>query len=98
VNRALPLALLLSACGAGTLPEPVIRTVTVQVPIDDPRCVREAQARLGPAPDYPDTDAALLAAESVFRGVQLLRAGRVLRIAREAALAEALRACAGGRQ
>lgn len=80
-------------CGGGQRPEPQIRTVEVRVPYDDPACVRAALERLGPAPDYPDSDAALAAAQTVFQGVQLLRAGRVLRIAREAALSDALRAC-----
>lgn len=97
LNNALAMlayvALALTSACATARPEPVVRTVEVRVPYDDPRCVREALARLGAAPSYPDTDAALRSAETVFRGVQLLQAGRLLRIAREAALTAALEAC-----
>lgn len=86
--------LLLAACQTAQAPEPVVRTVEVRVPVDDPRCVREALARLGTV-EYPDTDEALATADTVFRGVQLLQAGRILRIAREAALLGAMRACGG---
>lgn len=93
--RTLILAtLLLTACQTAQ-PEPRIITQEVRVPYDDPACIRAARERLGARPDYPDTDQALAAAESVFRGVQLLQAGRVLRIAREAALTAAIDACAG---
>lgn len=43
--------------------------------------------------DYYDTDEALAATDSIFSGVQLLKAGRALRIAREAELNAVLRAC-----
>lgn len=95
MTRALSLALLLTAC-ATTPPEPRIVTQRVEVPVDDPRCAREAIARLGPAPNYPDSDSALRAVENVFAGVQLLQAGRILRIAREAALVAAMEACGRG--
>lgn len=92
-----PIMLLIAlvACATPAPPEPIVRTVEVRVPYDDPACIRAAQERLGPSPNYPDTDQALAAAETVFRGVQLLQAGRVLRIAREAALTAAIAACGG---
>jgi predicted small secreted protein len=88
--------LALAACGTTRIerPEPIIRTVEVKVPVDDPACAREAVARLGEAPAYPDTPEAIRAAPNLFERVKLLLAGRELRIAREAALADALTACA----
>lgn len=86
---------ILTACATPRPAEPVIRTVEVRIPIDDPRCAREAIARLdAERPQYPDTPDALAAVTSVFDGARLLTAGRLLRIAREAALESALRACA----
>jgi hypothetical protein len=91
----IPISLLLAACATTQAPEPVVRTVEVRIPFDDPACAREALARLGPGPVYPDTDEALRNAPNVFAGVQLLSAGRLLRIAREAAWRAAVEACAG---
>lgn len=81
---------LLAACAQTPPPEPQIRTVTVNVPVPVP-C--PALQRLGPPPAYPDTDAALRAAPDFGARVALLLAGRVLRIAREAATTAAMRAC-----
>lgn len=88
--------LALAACGTTRIerPEPIIRTVEVKVPVDDPACAREAVARLGADPAYPDTPEAIRAALNLFERVKLLLAGRELRIAREAALKDALEACA----
>lgn len=88
--------LALTACGTTRIerPEPIIRTVEVKVPVDDPACAREAVARLGKAPAYPDTSSAIRSASGLFERVKLLLAARELRIAREAALAAALKACA----
>ena len=80
----------LAACAGGALPEPVVRTVEVQVPVPQP-C--DAADRLGPPPVYPDGDEALRVAPDLFEQVRLLVAGRLLRIARGEALEEALRAC-----
>lgn len=71
-------------------PEPEIRTVEVQVPVPQP-C--PAGERLGAAPVYPDTDAALGAATDIFERVRLLLAGRELRNARLSAVEDALAAC-----
>lgn len=87
-------ALALAACTHTAPPEPIIRTVEVQVPVDDPACAREAVARLMPAPAYPDTDEALRAAPNLFERVKLMLAGRELRGAREIAITDALEACA----
>lgn len=84
----------LALAGCAHTPEPEIRTVEVKVPVDDPACAREAVARLGEAPAYPDTPEAIRAAPNLFERVKLLLAGRELRIAREAALKDALEACA----
>jgi len=91
-RAALILAIALAGCGHRPLPE--IRTVEVLVPVDDPACARAAVARLGDGPAYPDTPAAITSAADLFARVQLLLAARQLRIAREAALAAALKACA----
>lgn len=85
-----------ATCGNGARPEPQIITKEVRVPYDDPACARAAVDRLeAEQPTYPDTDQALRNADSTFEGAQLLVAGRLLRIAREAAIWDALRACAG---
>lgn len=84
----------LALAGCAHTPEAEIRTVEVKVPVDDPACAREAVARLGAAPAYPDTPEAIRAALNLFERVKLLLAGRELRIAREAALKDALEACA----
>lgn len=90
-------AMALAACTAdGVPPEPIIRTVEVIVPVDDPACPREALARLGEEAAYPDTAEALREAADLFERVQLLLAGRSLRVPREAALTGALKACAAG--
>lgn len=88
--------LALAACGTTRIerPEPIIRTVEVQVPVDDPACARAAVERIGPAPAYPDNATAIRSAADLFERVKLLLAARELRIAREAALADALKACA----
>lgn len=75
-------------------PEPIIKTVTVNMPVDDPACARKALAELGAAVSYPDTSAALRAAADLFERTKLLLAGRELRQAREAALTGALAECA----
>lgn len=87
-----------AACG-GRLPppEPIIRTVEVMVPVDDPACAREAVERLGEAPAYPDTTEAIRSAGDLFERIKLILAAREIRIAREAALADALKACAATR-
>lgn len=80
--KALPLALLLAACGgqgiksAGS--EPIIVTKEVAVAVDAP-CVPET---LGPRPQYVDTKEKLLAAEDASVRMQLLYAGRAQREAR----------------
>ena len=82
-------------CGyAVATPEPVIRTVEIAMPVDDPECPRRALESLGSSPDYPDNAEAIQSAASIFERVQLLLAARALRIAREAALTAALEACA----
>lgn len=94
-HLTLLLAVALAGCSTTRVerPEPIIKTVEVRVPVDDPACVREAKAKLGPAPAYPDTDAALKAAPNLYERVKLVMAGRELRRAREAALAAALEGC-----
>jgi len=96
--RLYPLALILLAGCTHTIvkvPEPVVRTVEVKVPVDDPACVRAAMKRIGPAPAYPDAPEKLRAAANIFERVQLILAGRAMRAAREDALTAALEVCGG---
>lgn len=85
--RRFAVLLALPVIGCATRPAP---SPSVDVLI--PQAVACA-ADPGPAPDYPDSDQALAAAKDIFSGVKLLKAGRILRIAREAELNAALRAC-----
>jgi len=78
----------LAACT--TTGTPKVETQIVNVPIPVP-----CKPDLGPEPDYPDTAAALVGVTDIFAGVQLLKAGRLMRIAREAELLAALKACSG---
>ena len=84
------IALLAAGC-AGKPPEPIIQTVRVEVPVQV-RC----QPTISPAPEFPDTDAALASAPDIFRGVALLKAGRLIRNARISELSAALDQCRGG--
>jgi len=93
-QAALILALALGGCGSigGTAtPEPIVTTqdTKIVIPVD-------CAAKVGAEPNYPDTDAVLAAAPDIFKGVQLLKAGRAMRIARIAELLAGLDACAGG--
>lgn len=93
-RAALILALALGGCGSigGTAtPESIITTqdTKVVIPVD-------CAPNVGPEPNYPDTDAALAAAPDIFKGVQLLKPGRAMRIARIGELTAGLEACAGG--
>lgn len=87
-------ALALAGCSHTQTPEPIIRTVEVQVPVDDPACARKAKEALLPGPAYPDTDQALREAPNLLERVRLLLTGRTLRIAQERALTDAITECA----
>ena len=76
-----------AACAHQGVPPVVVKSASIPVVV---RC----PAGVSPAPAYPDTEQALAGAADVFAGVQLLLAGRLLRIAREAELEAAVRACA----
>lgn len=79
-----------SACAGSPSPEPQIRTVEVSVPVPIP-C--PALAELGAEPDYPDTDAALENAPSLFERVRLMAQGRLLKNARLAQYVAARASC-----
>jgi hypothetical protein len=79
-------ALTLTACA--TASEPTIRTVRVEVPVAV-KCATDP----GPRPEYPDTDAAIAGAPNVFELAKLYRAGRALRIGREAELEASVAGC-----
>jgi len=66
----------------------VIRTVSIPVPVP-------CRPKIGPPPDYPDTDAKIEAAPDLFEKTKLIVAGRLIRVAREAELEAVLKACAG---
>lgn len=88
---------LLAACAKPGLPppEPIIRTVEIMVPIDDPACARAALAEAEETvPDYPDTDGALANVQGIFQAIQLYKAGRGLRITYTETLLDSLRECA----
>lgn len=79
-----------SLAGCATAPELRIEVREVRIPVPV-ACAADP----GPAPAYPDTAEALAAAPDVFEGVKLLKAGRLLRQARERELEAALAGCAG---
>lgn len=89
-GRAIPVAfgLLLAAC-ATTTPEPKVVTKVVQVPV-----VRACVPTTFPqSPSFPDTDSAMRAAPGAGDLLQLLAAGRILRIERLKDLEAVVSAC-----
>lgn len=94
MKRAVVFSLLVLAGCAGraslTPPEPVVVTKTVNVATPVP-CA--ALAKLGPEPDYADTDAALRAAPDIFEQARLLSKGRLQRIKRGSEYIAARVAC-----
>ncbi len=85
MNRYIPIciaALGLSGCASRpeARPEPIVITKEVVVPGPQSPCVPANLSSLPPA--YPDTDAALRAAEDAAERYQLMAAGRKDRIAR----------------
>jgi hypothetical protein len=81
-------ALALPACATTVAPQPIVRTVTVNVPVPCPALVE-----LGPEPAYVDTDNALRAAPDLFSRVKLLLQGRLTKTARLAQYAAAKASC-----
>ena len=79
--------LLLAGCATTRSPPPETRIVTVAV---SSPCV---PSTLGPAPAYPDTDAALLAAPDAAERYRLLGQGRELRIGRLGQLETVVAGC-----
>ena len=76
---------LAAACASAPGGAP-LRSVRLPTPV-------VCQPSLGPAIDYPDTDAALAGAPDLFARVRLLAAGRLLRMGRERELTAALSEC-----
>ena len=85
----LALAAALAGCATTTPPEPVVRTVEVRVPVAV-QCVPKGTPE---PPAYVDTDAALKAAAGPEDRFQLLAAGRIQRIQRQAVTEPILRSC-----
>lgn len=79
----------LAACPGAPRPEPQIVTKTVEVPVSTP-----CPDRRGPAPQYPDTGAAVHAQPNLFERMKLILAGRELRDARLAEDDAQIKACA----
>jgi hypothetical protein len=75
-----------------TVPVPIVPPASAPsvAVLAAPRCA----PRIGPPPAYPDRDEALRDAPSIYEQVQLLLAGRRMRMERERELADALRTCA----
>lgn len=86
---ALAAALLLAGCATTAPPEPVIRTVEVRVPVAI-QCVPKGMPE---PPAYVDTDAALKSAAGPEDRFQLLAAGRIQRMQRQAVTEPILRTC-----
>jgi len=85
------LALVSCAGRAGLAPpEPVVQTKEVKIAVPVP-C--DALAKLGPEPNYVDTDAALRAAPDIFEQARLLSKGRLQRIKRASEYIAARVAC-----
>jgi hypothetical protein len=82
---ALALAGVLTGCAT---PQNRIVVQEVKVPVPVP-CV----AKIPEAPIYPDSDEAIKSAPDLFSLATLYRAGRGVRIAREAGLVEVLKSC-----
>jgi Fe-S oxidoreductase len=82
----LALCLTCSACATASEPRIEIREVRVPIPV---KCATDP----GPRPEYPDTDAAIAGAPNVFELAKLYRAGRALRIGREAELEASVAGC-----
>jgi hypothetical protein len=78
----------LSVAACQTTAEPRIEVREVRVPVAV-KCAIDP----GPRPEYPDTDAAIAGAPNVFELAKLYRAGRALRIGREAELEAAVSGC-----
>ena len=85
-------ALALASCAHAPPPEPVVRTVTVNVPV----AVSCVPGQLAAAPDYPDSDTKLKAAQDAAERLQLVVAGRTLRIARLGEIEPVVAACRTG--
>lgn len=85
-------AVLLAGCKTAQepRPEPIIRTVTVKIPVAAP-CVPTTVDETPPV--YPDTDEALRAAVDPAERYLLMAAGRPLRIARLGVLEPAVAGC-----
>lgn len=92
MKRLFPLiaaTVLLAGCAAR---EPVVRTVTVNVPV----AIECVPVTLGAAPDYPDTDEALRAAPDAAERYRLLFLGRLLRDARLGEVESVILSCREG--
>lgn len=77
---------LLGGCAAR---EPVVRTVTVKVPV----AIECVPVTLDPSPSYPDTDDALLAAPDAAERYRMLFLGRLLRDARLSEVESVIMSC-----
>jgi hypothetical protein len=81
--------LVLAGCAAIPVPEPIVRTVTVEVPVFA-ACVPD---NLGANPGYPDTDDALRSAAGPAERMLLMFQGRSARDQRLSEVEIALENC-----
>jgi len=88
IRIAIACVLCLGACAPRGKPEPIVRTVTVNVPVPVP-----CRPDIGPEPEYADSPEALAAATDIFEAVRARIAGREQRQARETVLKAALEGC-----
>jgi hypothetical protein len=79
--------LVVAGCASVQNGRPLVRDVDIVTPVP-------CEPAIGPGPAFPDSDEALRAAPNLFSRVQLLVAGRLLRVARQRELEAALSACA----
>ena len=84
----LSVSLLLTACASTHGSSPQVLTVEVPVAVS-------CRPNLAAEPQWPDTDEAIRSASGLFARVQLLAAGRLVRLAWQRQLSAALKACAG---
>ena len=98
--------LLVTACATKTLAPPQSVVLVKQVVLtrevpqirvlrpEPPPRAKRCMVTLAAAPTYPDDAAALRKAPTIYEQVQLLLAGRALRMERERTLTESLKRCA----
>jgi hypothetical protein len=73
-------------------PEPIITTTDVNVAVQVP-CIKKQEEVDSKRPVFPDTPAALAAADNIYEAIKLYKAGQKIRLGWEGVLESALNAC-----